>query len=401
MTKHNPRVNYRVSFETKPFCEGPVSKQRPAPSHSIREKRLNLLKIHCMRPGGAALSLLVVATLFCTGAAAQQGGGPPPAPVVVETAKSQRLAPVSWYPATVISRNKARLAAEVAGRLIAVAEVGTNLARGDVAARLDDTLLQQTLNENLAAVSREQARLKFLSADVRRLEKLARQNTATQSQLDEAIANLGVTRSELAATQARVDHTRERIERTVLYAPFDGVVVERLLEPGEWAEEGSAVLRLVDSASLYVQAWVPVQALRHVSENTTLRLMANPKETTGTVHTIVPVGDARSRLYELRIIVKDAAFSVGQDLRVAIPAAEPREVVAIDRDALVLRRDGAVVYRVGTDETAERVEVKTGIASGRLIEVSDIRDGDLVVVRGGERLRQGQKVVVTTPQDAN
>lgn len=401
MTEHNLHVNYRVSFETKPSCEESVSKQRPVPSHSIRKMRLNPLKIHSMRPGAAALSLLVVTTLLCTGAAAQQGGGPPPAPVVVETATSQRLAPVSWYPATVISRNKARLAAEVAGRLTAVAEVGTNLARGDVVARLDDTLLQQTLNENLAAVSREQARLKFLSAEVRRLEKLAKQNTATQSQLEEAVANLGVTRSELAATQARVDHTRERIERTVLYAPFDGVVVERLLEPGEWAEEGSAVLRLVDSSSLYVQAWVPVQALRYVSENTSLRLKANPKETDGTVHTIVPVGDARSRLYELRILVNDGIFSVGQDLRVAVPAAEPREVVAIDRDALVLRRDGAVVYRVGADETAERVEVETGIAAGRLIEVSGIRDGDRVVVRGGERLRPGQKVLVTKPEVDN
>lgn len=355
--------------------------------------------IRSTREVATAFSLLFM--LATAGAAAQQAGGPPPAPVVVETATSQRLAPVSWYPGTVISRNKARLAAEVAGRLIAVAEVGTNLARGDVVARLDDTLLQQTLNENLAAVSREQARLKFLSAEVRRLEKLAKRNTATQSQLEEAVANLGVTRSELAATRARVDHTRERIERTVLYAPFDGVVVERLLEPGEWAEEGSAVLRLVDSSSLYVQAWVPVQALRYVSENTSLRLKANPKETDGTVHTIVPVGDARSRLYELRIVVNDGMFSVGEDLRVAVPAAEPREVVAIDRDALVLRRDGAVVYRVGADETAERVEVETGIAAGRLIEVSGIREGDRVVVRGGERLRSGQKVLVTKPEVDN
>lgn len=362
---------------------------------------MNTSRLRTRRMAAPGAILLALFTLVSTGVAAQQGGGPPPAPVVVEMAKSQRLAPVAWYPATVISRNKARLAAEVAGRLISVAEVGAELKKGDVAARLDDALLRQTLNENLAAVAREQARLKFLAAEVRRLEKLAKQNTATQSQLEEAIANLGVSRSELAANQARVDLTRERLERTVLYAPFTGVVVERLLEPGEWAEEGSAVMRLVDSESLYVQAWVPVQALRHVTENTPLRLMGNPKEVMGTVRTIVPVGDSRSRLYELRIVVKDAAFSVGQDLRVAIPAAEPREVVAIDRDALVLRRDGAVVYRVGAEDTAERIEVETGIASGRLIEVKGIRDGDLVVVRGGERLRQGQKVTVTRREVAN
>ncbi|MDX1512771.1 MAG: efflux RND transporter periplasmic adaptor subunit [Gammaproteobacteria bacterium] len=335
------------------------------------------------------------------GVAAQQAKGPPPAPVVVEQARAQQLAPVAWYPGTVISRNKTRLAAEVAGSVQWVAEVGANLAAGDVAARLDDTLLRQTLKENQAAVAREQARLTYLSAEVKRLEKLAKQNTATQSQLEEAVANLGVTRSELVASQARVSLTMERLERTVLYAPFAGVVVERLLEPGEWADEGSAVLRLVDSRTLDVQAWIPVQALRYVNENATLSITANPKKTTGTVRTLVPVGDDRSRLYEVRITVKDSGFSVGQDVRVAVPTAEPRQVVAVDRDALVLRRDGTVVYRVGEDDTADRVEVETGIASGNLIEVSGIKDGDLVVIRGGERLRPGQKLAVRKREGAN
>lgn len=330
-------------------------------------------------------------------AVAQEQNEPPPAPVVTQAAEMRALAPTVWYPGTIISRNKARLAAEVAGRVVSVAEVGARLNKGDVAARLDHTLLDQTLAENLAAVAREEARLVYLDAEVKRLERLVMQNTATRSRLEEAVADLGVARSELAANQARVRLTRERIERTVLEAPFSGVVVERLLEPGEWAEEGAAVLRLVDAGELYVQTWVPVQALKFVSEETEFRLKANPAEAMGRVLTIVPVGDGRSRLYELRIAAPGVEWPVGQDVRVAVPSAAPREVVAIHRDALVLRREGTVVYRVNEENVAERVEVETGIASGNLIEVSGIRPGDLVVTRGGERLRPGQKVVVITP----
>ncbi len=337
--------------------------------------------------------------LFAAGAALAQGkNGPPPAPVVVETAKTRSLAPVTWYPGTIISRNKAKLAAEVSGRVVTVAEVGTRLNTGEVAARLDDALLKQTLAEDLAAVAREEARLVYLEAEVMRLKRLVTQNTAARSQLEEATANLGVARSELAANQARVRLTRERLERTTLKAPFSGVVVERLLEPGEWAEEGSAVLRLVDSKSLDVQTWVPVQTLKFVSAEIELTVKANPAETTGRVHTIVPVGDERSRLYELRIAVPEVQWPVGQDVRVAVPSAVPKDVVAIHRDALVLRRDGTVVYRVGEENTAERVEVETGIASGDLIEVIGINEGDRVVTRGGERLRPGQKLMVITPE---
>jgi RND family efflux transporter MFP subunit len=339
--------------------------------------------------------------VFASVAASAQGqNGPPPAPVVVQTAEIHSLAPVTWYPGTTISRNRARLAAEVAGRVVSVAEVGARLEAGEPAARLDDSLLKQTLARNQAAVAREEARLVFLNAEVKRFRRLVVQNTATKSRLEEAVANLGVARSELAANQARVRLTRERLKRTVLKAPFSGVVVERLLEPGEWADEGSAILRLVDTLELDVQAWVPVQALKFLSNKSELRLKANPSETTGRVHTIVPVGDGLSRLYELRIAVPEVEWPVGQDVRVAVPSATPRDVVAVHRDALVLRRDGTVVYRVNEENVAERVEVETGIASGDLIEVSGINSGDRVVTRGGERLRPGQKVMVLTPDGA-
>ena len=317
--------------------------------------------------------------------------GPPPAPVVIATAQMRLLAPVTWYPGTIISRNQARLAAEVQGRLEWVAEVGTAIARGELVARLDSVLLEQSLVEHKAEVAREQARLVYLDAEVKRLEKLVIQGTSTQSQLDQAIAERGVTRSELAGAGARSAVARERVERAATYAPFDGVVVERYLQAGEWAESGAAVLRLVDVGSIEIQTWVPVSSLRYVQPRSELAVLANPHESRARVRTIVPVGDDQSRLYELRLTVADR-WPVGQSLRVAIPTAQAREVLAIPRDALVLRRDGTVVFRIKEDGTAERVAITIGLASGELIEVIGLEPGDRVVTRGGERLRPGQAV---------
>ncbi|MDX1433968.1 MAG: efflux RND transporter periplasmic adaptor subunit, partial [Gammaproteobacteria bacterium] len=330
-------------------------------------------------------------------AAAQQGGNAQPAPVVVSTAEQRLLAPVTWYPGTVISRNQARLAAEVEGRLTWVADVGTMVPAGDEVARLDTALLSQQLAEDEAAVAREEARLTYLEAEVRRLSRLVRQGSVTQSQLDEAVANQGVTRGELAARRARVAYTRERLERAVVRAPFKGIVTERLLQAGEWAESGQAVARLVDTESLEVQLWVPVHALAFVAPGTELEINTNPHPVAAAVRTIVPVGDNQSRLYELRLRLDRSRWPVGQDVRVAVPMAAPREAVAVHRDALVLRRDGTSVFRIGVDDIAERVSVDTGIAQGDYIEVKGIRPGDRVVIRGGERLRPGQKVVIQKP----
>ena len=337
---------------------------------------------------------LLLAAVLATPAGAQENKGPPPAPVVVAEAESRTLAPVTWYPGTVISRNQARVAAEVPGRLVWVAEIGAVIAEGETVARLDDALFRQELVENEAAVGRVQARLTYLDAQLERLETLVTQNTATRNSLDEAVAERDIARSELRAVRARLALTRERLERTRISAPFGGVVTTRFRQSGEWAQSGEAVVRLVDAQSLEVQTWVPVAALAFVREGGELALEANPSRASGTLRAIVPVGDNRSRLYELRLAVDVKSWPVGQDVRVAIPTAAARAVTAVPRDALVLRRDGTSVYRIGEDGTAERVPVTTGIAQGTLIEVDGISPGDRVVVRGGERLRPGQAVTI-------
>ena len=98
---------------------------------------------------------------------------------------------------------------------------------------------------------------------------------------------------------------------------------------------------------------------------------------------------------ELRIDFSQPAWTVGQVLEAAVPTADPQRVLAVPRDALVLRRSGIAVYRLTEDGGAERLAVRPGIAQGDFIEVrGDLRPGDRVIVRGAERLRPGQKVKV-------
>lgn len=317
-----------------------------------------------------------------------------PAPVVVSVAAERLLAPVTPYPGTVISRNHARLAAEVEGRLEWVADIGVVVRKGEIVARLDQVLLEQNLLADQAAVNRERARLKYQSAEVNRLSPLVKTQSVPQSQLDEAVSNRAMTEAEIAAGQAHVALTRERLARTTLRAPFDGVITERILQAGEWAESGAAVARLVDTSSLEVQTWVPVKALKFVHQGSTLTLVGNPSNGVGTVRTIVPVGDNRSRLYEVRLTIDGDRWPVGADVRVAVPSAEARKVLTVPRDALVLRRDGTTVYRIDAEGLAQRISVNTGIAVGEHIEVDGVQSGDRVVIRGGERLRPGQNVTI-------
>jgi RND family efflux transporter MFP subunit len=315
------------------------------------------------------------------------------APVVVAEAEARKMTPLVQVAGTVISRNDSRLAAQVEGQVIWVAEVGASLETGDAAARLDDVLIRDVLVEEQARQAREQANVNFNQAEAKRLVKLAKDNHAAISRLEQAQRDLSISRSELAAAKSRIAQTQEKQERTIIKAPFTGVVTEQFIQAGEWADPGTPIIRLVDTASLEAQAWIPVTALPYIATGTRLGLTIAGKPATGTVRTVVPVGDDQSRLYELRLLLDGGAWSAGQSVRVAIPVAESRSAIVIPRDALVLRREGTTVFRILEDNTAERITVETGIAEGDFIEVTGgVKPGDKVVTRGAERLRAGQEV---------
>jgi multidrug efflux pump subunit AcrA (membrane-fusion protein) len=76
-----------------------------------------------------------------------------------------------------------------------------------------------------------------------------------------------------------------------------------------------------------------------------------------------------------------------------MPTAEIKRVLAVPRDALVLRREGASVFKLTDDMTVEQVKVITGLGDGNFIEViGDLNAGDSVVTRGAERLNSGMQV---------
>ena len=244
-------------------------------------------------------------------------GMPPPAPaagsppVVVVAAETRQMTPLIQVAGTVISRTDSRLAAQVEGQALWVAEVGAQLETGGVAARLDDVLIRDVLVEEQARLAREQANVRFNQAEAQRLAKLAKDNHAALSRLDQAQRDLSIARSELAAAESRLMQIREKQERTTIKAPFTGVVTEQFIQAGEWADPGTPVVRLVDTAALEAQAWIPVTALPYIRTGTRLGLTIAGQPASGTVRTLVPVGDDQSRLYELRLLLDGDGWTAG------------------------------------------------------------------------------------------
>lgn len=345
-----------------------------------------------------ALVLAIVAIPTLLGVSATVGAsqeGPPPVPVRVSEAVEQEMAALVIVPGTVFSRNDARVAAETAGQLEWVAEVGDIVRRGAPVARINDDALEIQLKNDAATIRRLEANLSFVEQQVTRLERLTREQVVSANDLEEMTSQLQSAQQELVAAQVSRERTLYQIGKSNVEAPFSGRVVARLQQPGGYVGVGREIVRLVDVDNIEIRAQAPLSVAPFLTEGMSVAVTDRDQEVTGTISTVITVGDERSRMFEVRLSVAEPLI-VGSAVRVALPSSRPRQVVAVPRDALILRADGVYVFRVGPDDTAERIEVETGVGSTLLIEVSGaLAAGDRVVVRGGERLQAGQTVTVS------
>jgi len=343
---------------------------------------------------GMFISLGLALSLSTGTTAQQQPQKASPARVQVVTASHEMMAPQIYMPGTVVSRNDSRISSEITGRVLWVAAEGSLVKEDDIIAAIDDRIIKLNVARNQSQIKSLEARVDYLKADYGRTQDLAETNNVPANRLEEARSTLVMTEQDLAQARISLEQSEINLARTQIRAPFPGRVVARLAQAGEYAVPGRQVLRLVDTQHLEVSAQVPVSLASVLSDQQRVSLRSDGRMVEASIRALVPVGDAVSRTMEIRVAVPEGGHHVvGAAVQVGLPSSAPEEVVAVPRDALVLRREGTYVFRVKDDNTAERLLVKTGAATGKIVAVSGgILSGDRVVIRGGERLRQGQTV---------
>jgi RND family efflux transporter MFP subunit len=327
----------------------------------------------------------------------------PPANVNVESAKMTKLSPVISVSGTVVSQNDSKIAAEISGRLTRLATIGARVIQGDVIARIDDTQLNIQLRQEQANVLNSKAYLHFLEAEVVRKKQLFKQKLSPETELDKTLSERDIAQGNVAVAQAQLDKVKQSIAYTQLKAPFSGIVTQRIANLGEYVENGSAIIRLVETANSEASVFAPIVAYQFLKKVKKLLVESPLGSGYATIKAIVPVANVRSHLMEVRLDMSTFDWPIGLAFKAKVANGPSEILLAVSRDALVLRRDGTSVFRVNTNDkgvTAEKITVAISAGMGGLVAVTStdfnksIQAGDLIVIRGAERLKDGQSVAV-------
>jgi RND family efflux transporter MFP subunit len=293
----------------------------------------------------------------------------------------------------VVSREDASIASELDGRLEWIAEVGDRFKRGEIIAQLDTHLIELEIRQREAQIAALEANLAWLERQTARLDELANANNTAHSELDETRARYLVLEQELEQARVGLQRTNYDLERAAVRAPFNGVVVSRDMAGGEYASVGRPLLRLVNPTAAEISVTAPLRLARHNHAGDIVQISNNQFTTTATVRSLVEVGDLRSHMMELRLTPQPTDWLIGEAITVELPASDREDQTTVSRDALVLRDRNNFVYVVNDESVAQRVPVELGAGEGgRIAVLGALEPGDRVIVRGAERLRDGQKV---------
>lgn len=331
----------------------------------------------------------------------------------------------------VTARRKATVSAKRTGKIVELwVEEGMRIEKGQILARLDDSLLLRQLA--LAQAQLQATRSTLAELDVRRDEaernlgrstKLLAEEVTTQAQvdadrasLDTLIARLAAAADQITVSERQVLLQREQLRETVIRAPFTGVAISKDAQPGEMISPISAggftrtgICTLVDMSSLEIEVDVNETYIQRVLDGQPVeaRLDAYPDWTIAAhVITIVPTADRQKATMKVRIGFDRLEPRILPDMGVKVAflesKAETEGADAAPRLTLLtpkasLRRDGErhIVFVVHNDQV-ERRAVTVGQRRGDSVEIeAGLNHGDQVVLNPPEELTDADRVRVS------
>ena len=332
------------------------------------------------------MTMRALATLlFLPSLALAQAGGPPFIPVnmmkVAATPVSNSVNAVG----ALIAEDTVTLRPEIDGRIDSLPfREGQPVKKGAVLVRLDSA-------EQRARVAAAEADLKLADSRYKRSEELVAQNFISKQALDEARANLDILR-------ARLRQERVALDKTILRAPFDGVVGLRQVSPGAYVAKGSDIVRLDALATLKLEVPVPETYLPLVRLNQPISLTVDAlpgQRFSGKVNAIDPAVDTVSRNVRVRARIANpkGVLKPGMFARATADLGGRQNTIQLPEQALVPRADGNYVF-LAVNGKAELRKVTLGKREpGRVEILSGVVAGDTVVLDGQIKLRPGVPVV--------
>ena len=326
--------------------------------------------------------------------------GPPPANVSVVEVKTGMVAPQSEFIATVFYQEISETASETSGLALDVRfEEGQRVKQGQVLVELGSEILRKRLLAARSSFEQAMSELEIAKIDLKRREKLYKKKSISEQTYDENKYRVIGTEKRAASLNAYVEQLAIELEKKIIRSPFDGVVIKRHVDRGEWISEGETIAVIGKDDIIDIVAELPEHVIPFVKIGMQVSASANGSEFKGKVLAIVPKGDVRTRTFPVKIRTPNHfALIEGMSARVTLPRGKIKKALIVPRDAVITKFGQTVIFTADNSKAAMLpVDIIGFEGLDAAVRSPGLKAGMFVVVQGNERLRDGQNVLYQQP----
>lgn len=268
---------------------------------------------------------------------------------------------------------------------------GERVKKGQVLLVLDDAELKARLDEATA-------RLDLASSELNRGNELLSSKTITRQEFDRL-------EFEQRSADAAVRLMKEQFDEAIITAPFDGVMAEHDLSPGQFVARGEKLVWLVQTSPLEVEFNVPERYVSQVAKNQKIELesVALPgRKFEGTVDYVSPRLDVDTRTALVKALIpnEQGLLKPGMYGTLNLIFRLRENVLTIPEAAVSYRGDRPSVVVMNPQSKAEFRDVQVGVRLQEKAEITEgLSDGERVVVEGYQKMGPGTTVLIS-PESA-
>lgn len=330
------------------------------------------------------------------------------APEDLLTVQSNALASGPVITGSVQPERKADLRAEVSAVVLQVLkENGETVKRGDVLVKLDETAIRDSLNSAEQAARASSQAFDQAERQLERLKTLRASGMTSAQALDDAEVRRNNAQSEVAAARTRAVQARQQLQRTLVRAPFDGVVSDRKVSAGDTAAIGKELLKVIDPTSMRFEGRVSADKISAVKVGQPVSFRVNgygEQEFQGTVKRIDPSANDVTRQVEVLVgfvnAIQPKVSGLYGEGRID---SDSKATLMLPEGALVKAGDKAYTWRL-KDKTLNKADLVIGARdqrSGSYEVRSGLAAGDLVLRTPSSGFKDGQKVEMAAARVAS
>ena len=306
-----------------------------------------------------------------------------PSSAKVEEVNEETVPVYRTWPGTVVAETTTHISSRIMARITKMpVDTGEQVSRGDVLVELNKEDLRSRVRQATSKRSALEAKLRQATSDFQRVKALYEDEAATERQFEQARSRKEALESRVDQAKEAVAEAKEALSWATIHAPFDGVISNRMADPGDMARPGRTLLKLHNPNALRADIYVPETDINHVTQGTkvTVRFPSLHQRVNGTIYEVDPIADPPTRTVRVKVRLQDE-----QGIRPGVYArmkyqVDTRETLLIPQEA-VYRKGQLEMVRIRKRDRVWTRHVKTGERFRDQVEVlSGLNAGDRIVV---------------------